>query len=119
MGMIDNAAGQFVEATEASLLSATRGVAQEGAAAEAEAGHPAPDAYPLASVFYVVMKRRNPSLSDHERTLRFFSFLFGRGGETARGLGYLPLPESEAAEVRKLWSHQLGALVSGAALARH
>lgn len=113
IGAVRNDAGDYVNATEAGIASASRGIALAGTMDRS--GLSAPDAYPLASVFYVVMKRRNASPSDTQRTQRFFSFLFDQGDQAARTLGYLPLAAEEIEGVRKLWTRDLGSNATTAA----
>lgn len=106
IGAVRNDSGNYVTATQTGIASASRGIALAGTADRS--GLSAPDAYPLASVFYAVMKRRNASSSDTQRTLRLFSFLFDQGGKATRTLGYLPLSAEEIQGVRKLWARDLG-----------
>lgn len=92
---VQNAAGHFVQATDASLAVASN----DATGAEA---------YPVVAPSYVIVKRKNASSSDNDRTLRFFAFLFANGSGEARRLGYLPLSDSTIADARQAWSRELG-----------
>ncbi|MGE4322280.1 MAG: phosphate ABC transporter substrate-binding protein PstS [Sphingobium sp.] len=113
IAMVRNAAGRFVAPAEAHVLAGARAVIG-GTVPGPDA---AQDAYPLASVFHVVMKRQNATPSDNARALRLFSFLFDHGQQAARSLDYLPLPAADIARVRASWTRELGTHSSAAAQA--
>lgn len=105
---LQSSAGQFVEASEANVTTGARELGLTGAAPTPPSGKAATSiGYPVVTASYIIMKRRNRSPADNERTLRFLSFLLDKGSADARALGYLPLSQDSIAEVRRIWSHEL------------
>lgn len=104
LAALRNAAGQFVDASEASVTAGARDAGLTGSA-------PVPAAqatgYPLVTAAYIVMKRQNRSPADNERTVRFLSYLLERGTAETRALGYLPLSRESIADVHRIWSEEL------------
>jgi phosphate transport system substrate-binding protein len=102
---LQNAQGQFVTSTPASIEAAARGI--DWTAAERASGSATADAYPIVTAAYVIMKRENRSAQDNARTLRFVQFMFDERAEDAKALGYLPLPASVVDSIKQLWSRDL------------
>ncbi len=100
---VQNAAGQFVTATDASIAAASGATDASTASLASNAM-----AYPVVSASYVIMKRQNAASADNGRTLRFLAYVLDHGSSDARSLGYLPLSGSAAADVRRAWSQELG-----------
>lgn len=101
---MQNRAGQFVVADEASVSAGAQNLDLGGAASATPASAAG---YPLVTAAYAVMKRKNRSSGDNERAARFIAFLLTSGGADARALGYLPLPRETVAQVRRTWSQDL------------
>lgn len=102
---VENPQNRFVNATPTTVGAAARGVDWSGAARTAVAA--APDAYPIVTAAYVIMKRSNMTEADNARTLRFIGFILDQRAEDARSLGYLPLPPTTVESVKQVWAREL------------
>lgn len=116
---LQNASGQFVEPSESAVAAGAHDFGLAGGVGTQGPGQPATArGYPVVTASYVIMKRRNRTPADNERTARFLSFLLDQGAAQARKLGYLPLSSDSIAQVRRVWSHELKLdLADGAAVA--
>jgi phosphate transport system substrate-binding protein len=102
---LENAQGQFVTSSPASIEAAARGI--DWTAAERSAGTASADAYPIVTAAYVIMKRGNRAAQDNARTLRFVQFILDERAADAKTLGYLPLPKSVVDSIKQVWSREL------------
>lgn len=105
--LVENAQHQFVTSTPATVEAAARGI--DWAADQRAAGGAGtdPNAYPIVTAAYVIMKRGNTSAQDNDRTLRFISFILDHQADDAKSLGYLPLPQSTIENVKQVWASKL------------
>jgi phosphate transport system substrate-binding protein len=112
MAEVENAQGRFVAATPDSIDAAARFIdwtadarARAGTAGAAAVTNP--DAYPIVTAAYVIMKRGNSSAADNARTLRFIAFIFDQGAADVESLGFLPLPQDTIDTVKTIWAREL------------
>ncbi|MGK9166196.1 phosphate ABC transporter substrate-binding protein PstS [Inquilinus limosus] len=73
----------------------------------------AADAYPLTAATFILMHKRDRSEGRTLRTLYFLSYALDKGAKEAAALGYVPLPEDLAGQVKDYWR---AALPGGAGL---
>lgn len=101
---VENLAGAFVEPSAAAF---------EATAAEADwSGEndfyllltdvDTPDAYPITTATFALMRRSDPS-GRIRRTLYYFDYALQFGSERARALSYAPLPDNVVAQVQDYW----------------
>lgn len=100
-----NQAGNFVKPDIASF-SAAAAAAEWTPQNTADAiDTTAPGAWPIVSPTFILLPA-NPSAERVAATLgamKLFDWAYRQGGEIARGLGYVPLPEEAQASIRKSW----------------
>jgi phosphate transport system substrate-binding protein len=87
-GAVKNGAGKFVRPDIDSITSAMR-----------SAG-PGRDAYPIASLTWLLVPSKTPAGDRRERLAAFLNWAFSSGQRQAGALGYVALPEELAAEER-------------------
>ena len=59
--------------------------------------------WPIVSPTFILLPA-NPENADRSRAvMRFFDWAFTHGGDAARQLEYIPLPENVQAKVRETW----------------
>jgi phosphate transport system substrate-binding protein len=102
---IENRAGRFVAPTDDAMHAASRLMPLLSATVSA-APEVSGDEYPLTTIAYAIMKRRNAASADNNRTLRFFSTLLEDRAVDAASLGYLPLPAAALTDVKALWARE-------------
>lgn len=101
VGLVENAAGKFINATQASIAAAYHG-AEKSIPADFRASltnAPGPGSYPIISFTWLYIPE---SSSDPQRTKALVSFVewaLTTGQESAENHGYTPLPSSLTAKV--------------------
>ena len=89
---LENRSGQFVKPSEDSLRAALASVEMPANLRAYVPDPPAPDAYPIATFTWILL-RRNYADSAKAKSLRaVFSWALGEGQQSASSLGYVPLP---------------------------
>ena len=100
-----NKAGQFVRPTTESFMAAAASAdwsAPGMAASLIDQGGAA--SWPIVSPTFILLPT-NPADADKSRAvMRFFDWAFKSGGDAARRLEYIPLPENVQGQVRASWS---------------
>ena len=102
-GSVQNAAGQFVKATTASIVAACAANAKNihadsGASLTNAAGK---ESYPVVSFTWIYMPASGVAPERSEALKNFWNWALTDGRETANGLGYTVLPPEIVANVRE------------------
>jgi phosphate transport system substrate-binding protein len=98
IGMVQNAAGEFVKASPQTIAAALKGKTVPSDFRLSITNAPGKEAYPISSFTWLYV----PNNGKHERTRAMKSFLnwaMHKGQEEAQRQGYTPLPESLIAKV--------------------
>jgi len=99
-GQVENAAGNFVNATVESVTAAAEGVTSFPVSITNAAGK---NAYPISSMTYLLIPSMIPDAKKRAAITGFLSWMLTDGQKTAASLGYAPLPkELIAAEQKQL-----------------
>lgn len=105
-----NRAGEFVK-PDISSFSAAAAAAEWTPQNTADAIDTASaGAWPIVSPTFILLPS-NPAAEKVQATrgaMKLFDWAFSKGGEIARELGYVPLPETAQASIRKSWSEVHG-----------
>ena len=99
-----NKAGKFVKPTMESFIAAA-GNADWSAPGMAASiiDQKGDSSWPIVSPTFILLPA-NPENADRSRAvMRFFDWAFTHGGDAARQLEYIPLPENVQAKVRETW----------------
>jgi phosphate transport system substrate-binding protein len=99
-GSVRNQTGRFIKANLASLTAAGLLANNAGDLRVSITNAPAPDAYPISSFTWILAPVRSRSASE-ARDLRAFLrwMLAGHSQDTAKDLGYAPLPQELIAQI--------------------
>jgi phosphate transport system substrate-binding protein len=94
--LLENKSGKYVKPTEDSLRAALASVEMPANLRAYTPDPPAPDAYPITTFTWVLL-RKNYRDAEKARSIRdLFSWALGEGQQYASGLGYVPLPRGVA-----------------------
>lgn len=100
-GTVENASGQFVKASKASLTAAA-GTASAASADDADiTGSTAKEAYPLASFTWMYVRAKSSDAKRGGVLNSFMTWIVGDGQTYAEQEGYVALPSAVAAHARK------------------
>ena len=99
-----NKAGKFVKPTMESFIAAAGNADWSAPGMAASIIDQQGDAsWPIVSPTFILLPA-NPENADRSRAvMRFFDWAFTHGGDAARQLEYIPLPENVQAKVRDAW----------------
>ncbi|UPG72548.1 phosphate ABC transporter substrate-binding protein PstS [Roseomonas gilardii subsp. gilardii] len=99
-----NKAGQFVKPTMDSFIAAAANANWNAPGMAASIIDQQGDAsWPIVSPTFILLPA-NPEKADRSlAVMRFFDWAFTHGGDAARQLEYIPLPETVQAKVREAW----------------
>lgn len=100
-----NSAGEFVKADIASFSAAAAAAEWTSQNTADSIDTHAAGAWPIVSPTFILLPS-NPAAGRVEATLgamKLFDWAYRQGGEIARELGYVPLPEAAQASIRRSW----------------
>ncbi len=100
-----NKAGRFVAPTSAAFNAAAAAGDWRGARNYAVnlIDTASPEAWPIVSATFILLPKDPSDASRSATVIRFFDFAYQHGGDIARSLDYVPLPEAVQAAVRSSW----------------
>jgi phosphate transport system substrate-binding protein len=65
------------------------------------------DAWPLAAATFILIHKQPKSAADAKIALEFFDWSYKNGGQMAKDLDYVPMPESVVKLIRQSWAAQI------------
>jgi phosphate transport system substrate-binding protein len=68
---------------------------------------PGADSWPVTSATFILIPRQVPDAGRAHAVLKFFDWAWSKGGDMARELDYVPLPDPVTAEIRNLWASSI------------
>jgi len=102
-GSVSNSTGKFVKASLSSVTEAAAAVSELAVnSAISITNAPGKDAYPLASFTWLLIPQKSNDRAKGEEFVTFLYWMLDNGQPMAGNLGYAPLPQKVAAQVRKL-----------------
>ncbi|WP_024873302.1 phosphate ABC transporter substrate-binding protein PstS [Tolumonas lignilytica] len=106
---LQNADGNFVAATPASVKAAAAGADWSKSFYQILTNQPGKDSWPITSGTFVLVHRTADKAEQTEAVLKFFDFGLSKGDKLAEELQYVPMPESVKEQIRKEWTTIKGA----------
>lgn len=70
---------------------------------------PGADSWPVTSATFILIPRSVPDAGHARDILKFFDWAWREGGDMARELDYVPLPDSVTNSIRSLWTSDIRA----------
>jgi len=105
-GSVRNAAGNFVKADLDNVTLAAASIADAPGDFRASITNPpGPQAYPLASLTWLLVPQPFPSPAEANSMSAFLEWMAGSGQAMTRALGYAPLPPALAAKIKDRVAH--------------
>jgi phosphate transport system substrate-binding protein len=105
---LTNAAGQPVQAGEASFKAAAAGADwTKGGFYQILTNMPGKDAWPITGATFILMHKAPVNPDNAAQVLKFFDWAYTQGDAMAARQDYVPLPDSLKALTRKAWAAQI------------
>jgi len=106
---MQNAAGVFVQPTDASFQSAASSANWKDAKDFylIITNAPAADAWPIAATNFILMPLAPKKSEGAKEALNFFRWVYKDGDAAASKLGYVPLPDALVAQIEAYWASRL------------
>jgi phosphate transport system substrate-binding protein len=68
---------------------------------------PGKDSWPVTGASFILIYKNQESPEKAETMLKFFDWCYRNGADLARGLDYIPIPESVYSQIEKVWSEKV------------
>jgi phosphate transport system substrate-binding protein len=106
---LKNRAGAFVAADDDSVQAAAKGADWKNAKAfyVILTDQPGAAAWPITGATFVLMHRKQKQPNVAREVLKFFDWGYRNGGQAAKQLGYVPMPEPVVQMVEKSWQNEI------------
>jgi phosphate transport system substrate-binding protein len=108
---LQNADGKFVSPTMATFGAGAAHADWEHAQNYAVnlINQPGADSWPILSTTFIELPKDAKDATRSQNVTKFFDWAYTNGGDAARALNYIPLPESVQNSVRQAWKAQVHA----------
>jgi phosphate transport system substrate-binding protein len=63
--------------------------------------------WPLTAATFILMYKKPVDVAASDAALKFFTYAYDKGGEIAKSLDYIPMPENVVALVKKTWASEI------------
>lgn len=106
---LQNRDGRFVEPSQQAFAAAAIH-ADWGAAAGMGViltNEPGADSWPIAAASFILVRARQARARRAHEVLAFFDWAWREGGDMARQLDYVPLPDELTGQIRQVWAKQV------------
>jgi phosphate transport system substrate-binding protein len=98
--LLENKTGKYLKPTEDSLRAALTSVEMPENLRAFVPDPPSPDAYPIATFTWILLRKNYPDAAKAKSLRDLFSWALGEGQHDAAALGYVPLPSQVAAKAQ-------------------
>jgi phosphate transport system substrate-binding protein len=99
-----NAAGSFVSPDDSAFKAAAAGAEWSKSFYQILTEQPGKDSWPLTGATFILMHKVQEKPAQATTTLKFFSWAYQNGDQTADALDYVPMPAVVKTTVEKSWS---------------
>ena len=101
---LQNRDGHFVQPSDDSFKAAAAGADWAKSFYQVLGNKPGKNAWPITSATFILMHKVQDKPANAAQTLKFFSWVYKNGDQTAAALEYVPMPVSVKAAIEKSWS---------------
>ncbi len=71
------------------------------------ANQPGADTWPMTAATFILMYKQPADVAASAEALKFFSWAYAKGGDMAKALIYIPMPEAVAKDVEAMWAKDI------------
>lgn len=68
---------------------------------------PGEKSWPITAASYILMSKKQDDVKTAQAVLKFYNWGYKHGGQMAKKLDYVPLPDGLVKQIRKKWSNQI------------
>ena len=106
-----NKSGNFVDPSAATFQAAAAGADWKNAPGYyvVLTDQPGRDSWPITGASYIIVHKEQKSASKAEAMLGFFDWSYEHGGEMAKALNYVPMPENVVDLIQAKWKQEIKA----------
>lgn len=106
---LKNEAGSFVQPSQKAFAAAAAHANWDSVPGMGVilTNEPGADSWPVTSATFILIPRKVPDASRAHEVLKFFDWAWSKGGDMARELDYVPLPEAVTSKIHAVWSSQI------------
>jgi phosphate transport system substrate-binding protein len=101
--LMQNSAGVFVKPEDDTFKAAAAGADWNKTFYHILTNQPGKDAWPISGATFILMHLKQDKPANATEALKFFSWAYKNGNETAAALDYVPMPSSVVAAIEKSW----------------
>lgn len=104
--LLQNRAGKFVAPTIATFQAAAANADWANAPGfyMVLTNQPGDDSWPITGASFILLAKAQQNAAIASAMLKFFDWCFTHGGDLAKGLDYVPMPDNVVAQVETLWA---------------
>ncbi|MCW4453270.1 phosphate ABC transporter substrate-binding protein PstS [Flavobacterium sp. MXW15] len=106
---LKNAAGQFVQPSDASFAAAAAS-ADWGSSKDfylVMTNAPGAESWPITATNFILMSKQPKNVAGSRNAREFFQWVYANGDAQAKQLDYVPLPDSLVQQIEAYWSQNL------------
>ncbi len=106
---LKNRSGAFVEPTAESFMEAAAGADWKGTPGFAVVltDQSGPKAWPIAGATFILVYKNPDNCDTAGKVLEFFDWAYRNGGEMAKSLDYVPIPDKVSGIMEEAWSKEI------------
>lgn len=101
--ILQNAAGNFVKPEDDSFKAAAAGADWAKSFYQILTNQAGKDAWPISGATFILMHTKQDKPAKATEALKFFSWAYKNGDQTAADLDYVPMPKNVIAAIEKSW----------------
>ncbi len=101
--LMQNSAGSFVAPDDSAFKAAAAGADWAKSFYQILTEQPGKDSWPITGATFILMQKAQDKPAQAAAALKFFSWAYQNGDQTADGLDYVPMPAAVKTAVEKAW----------------
>jgi phosphate transport system substrate-binding protein len=108
--LVQNQDGKFPAPSLASFAAAATNADWQSAAPAfdiALVNQPGANSWPITGASFILMQKEQADAARGKMALTFFDWAFRNGGDSAKGLEYVPIPESVYTLIEQTWTEEI------------
>ncbi len=103
--LLQNSAGTFVAPDDTAFKAAAAGADWSKSFYQILTNQPGKDSWPITGATFILMQKTQDKPAQATAALKFFSWAYKSGDQTADGLDYVPMPAAVKTAIEKAWGN--------------